>query len=558
MRVRNLRVRNFTSLLDIDLSDLPALVVFIGKNSSGKSNLINALDLLFETFGAQLSQDLGDIESYYHLFPNHSPSVSQPAEIAATLILTAEEWARLLDVDQVTGKSLEREEVYIEKRLLHDNGMVQWNTHTIEIGGWEVVKNGETESDILQMEFENLLTDPSISISTEIEIVLDDLLMNLAMLFESAFEVVYTTESTRDWVNRFLERPTIVADAHVGSLWELSQSRGNQRQQWTRVAQQFEEIAPNGQRPVGVASSIQMEEGTLSIPIGMTGEGSQAVLRLIDQLDRGPGVMAIEEPETHLHPALIKQVGQHLTKVTDSGKQLFVCTHSPFLIEQSSLDSFFVVKKQGSETQISSMRDISDLRTLLLDIGMRPSDVLFSDAILLVEGLSDEIFLNQLSNKIGASLAACHIKTIQVGGFPRGRRKIDFWAEVGRDAGLPLFLILDKNARDETERAIEKDLIPAGRCLVLDEGNLEDCYPWPVLDQVLSELFGVKVEAPIPVGERVQELRKYLKKNDNDKNAWKPLLAEEVVKHMKREEAEIEMEGIVGFLRKVYHEVGAV
>ena len=63
-----------------------------------------------------------------------------------------------------------------------------------------------------------------------------------------------------------------------------------------------------------MASSIQMEESNVTVPLGMTGEGSQAVLRLIDQLERGSPVMAIEEPETHLHPALVKRIGQLLAR----------------------------------------------------------------------------------------------------------------------------------------------------------------------------------------------------------------------------------------------------
>ena len=51
MKVKHFRVQNFTSLIDIDLTNLPDLVVFIGKNSSGKSNLIDALALLLTNFG---------------------------------------------------------------------------------------------------------------------------------------------------------------------------------------------------------------------------------------------------------------------------------------------------------------------------------------------------------------------------------------------------------------------------------------------------------------------------------------------------------------------------
>ena len=144
----------------------------------------------------------------------------------------------------------------------------------------------------------------------------------------SSFQVIHTTANPRSWANRFSERPTILEPEHVNDLWNLSQSKGTRRQQWTRLVQQYGGIAPNEQRPAGVASSIQMEEDTRSVAIGMTGEGSQAMLRLIDQLDRGPQIMAIEEPETHLHPALVKQIGQLLAVKANEGKQLFICTHS--------------------------------------------------------------------------------------------------------------------------------------------------------------------------------------------------------------------------------------
>ena len=58
---------------------------------------------------------------------------------------------------------------------------------------------------------------------------------------------------------------------------------------------------------------------------------------------------------------------------------------------------------------MSPIGGITGLKNLLLDIGMRPSDFLFSNAILLVEGLSDEIFFNHLSNKVNVPVggAAC-------------------------------------------------------------------------------------------------------------------------------------------------------
>ena len=294
----------------------------------------------------------------------------------------------------------------------------------------------------------------------------------------------------------------------------------------------------------------------MSIPIGMTGEGSQAILRLVDQLDRGPQILAIEEPETHLHPALIKKTGQLLTEAAEKGKQLFVCTHSPFLIDRASLDNLFVVRKGTNGTEVSPMRGTKDIRDTLYDIGMRPSDILFSDAILLVEGQSDEIFFNGLSQKLGVPLAECHVKVILASGMPRGRRKIEFWAEVGRDAGLPLYVILDKSADEKAQRAYIKEHLQPERSLVLERGNLEDYYPWDVLRQALLTILGEEVQEAIPVGQRVQEIKK-LQGAKGMGNAWKPKLAEEIVRTLNREDAESEVTEVADFLRRLHADIGA-
>ena len=542
MRIKSLRVRNFASLIDIDLPDLPNLVVFIGKNSAGKSNLIDALALLFTEFGTDADRSLGSVDDYQHLFPNHDTQGSQPPEIAATITLTPEEWTRILSLEHGGGSTLKASELRLSKRIVNIDGEVWWKTHQIESGDFEVVLSGEVVSRDMSR------------IPGPIDVGTQEVLNLLGELMRSSFQVIHTTDNPRSWADRFSERPTILEPEHVDELWNLSQSKGSLRQQWTRLVQQYSRISPNQQSPAGVASSIQVEEGTRSVPIGMTGEGSQAMLRLIDQLDRGPQIMAIEEPETHLHPALVKQIGQLLAVKANEGKQLFICTHSPFLVEQSSLENFFTVKKELDKTQVSPIGGIAGLKNLLLDIGMRPSDILFSNAILLVEGLSDEVFFDHLSNKVNVPLAGRHVKVVRANGYPRGKRKIEFWTEVGRDAGIPLYLILDKDAEDEAQCAIKDGRVGNEHCLILEKGNLEDYYPWEVLQEVLAKEFEEEGVEPIPVGERVAQLRRLLSRKA-ERNAWKPIVAEEVVKIMTRDEAESEMDEIVAFLRKIYYEV---
>ncbi len=549
MKVKHFKVRNFTSLIDVDLSDLPNLVVLIGKNSSGKSNLIDALALLFTEFGTEMERSVGTEE---YLFPNHDIYVEPPPEIAVTVGLTSEECADLFDLEALEEDKFSPIELRLVKQMVATDDGIFWETNEVRFGMAELVKDGEI-LDIGASIFPDIIGDdwPDGEVFH-----VSQFLSQLGPLLRSSFDVIHTTESPRVWSDRFTQRPTIIDDAELEELRNLSQSSGRQRQDWLAVTHRYEDLAPNRQRPVAVGSSIEMEESNLSIPIGMTGEGSQAMLRLIDQIERGPQILAIEEPETHLHPAFIKKVGGSLQQAATKGKQLFVCTHSPFLVDQSSLDCFYVVKNEGNGTKVSPMRDIGELRDLLLDMGMRPSDVLFCDAILLVDGLSDEVFFDALSNKIGAPLAERHVKVVKANGKSRGKYKIEFWAEVGREAGVPIYAIFDKDADEEARDAIENCHIPQDRCVILSHGALEDHYPWSALRRALEDLGEEAPEEELAVGKRVPELRNLLSKLA-PRNAWKPLLAEAVARAIRAEDAESEMADVVNFFRKIRADLDA-
>ena len=327
MKLNTLRIENFMSLNRIELTELPNLVVLIGKNSSGKSNLIDALALLFSEFKSRM---IGSREDYQHLFPNHNANVDPSPKIEASFTLSPDEWGELLSISHNVARAFEPEHLHVVKRLTVVDDELHWNTETIGIGAVPLVESGEFREVSISVDPHQVQGGRAESIGVQVQA--SQFFPQLDKLLESSFGVIHATENTRSWENRFTERPSIMDPEEVQRLWELSQSRGSLRQSWTKITRQFARIAPNQQHPAGVASSVQMEEGTLSVPIGMTGEGSQAILRLISRLVSGPAMLAIEEPETHLHPGLVKQVGQLLTETADAGKQLFVCTHSPFLL----------------------------------------------------------------------------------------------------------------------------------------------------------------------------------------------------------------------------------
>ena len=148
-----------------------------------------------------------------------------------------------------------------------------------------------------------------------------------------------------------------------------------------------------------------------------------------------------------------------------------------------------------------------------------------------------------------------HVKIICAHGKDRGKYKIKLWSEIAGDAELPLYVILDKDASGEAERAIDEGSLVGDRCLVLSKGDLEDYYPWEILDQALKDELSYAAQNPIPIGERVATLRKSLGRRVKHKNSWKPVLAEGVLRRLDRQAAENDFGEVADFLRKISHEL---
>lgn len=110
--------------------------------------------------------------------------------------------------------------------------------------------------------------------------------------------------------------------------------------------------------------------------------------------------LLIDEPETSLHPDWQKKIPMILEALQKSlGCQIFVATHSPFIIS-SALEStvqkiYHIDNGLCSQPKGLSKKDLS--RTafgdIVTDLGCRPSDLLYANGIIWVEGPSDITYI---------------------------------------------------------------------------------------------------------------------------------------------------------------------
>lgn len=102
-------------------------------------------------------------------------------------------------------------------------------------------------------------------------------------------------------------------------------------------------------------------------------------------------LLALEEPESHLHPHAQKALFAQIRNIPG---QRIVSTHSPYFVAQSRLGDLRLLAKVKSDTDVSQL-DVSGLTTderrkLEREVMASRGDLLFSRALILFEGETEE------------------------------------------------------------------------------------------------------------------------------------------------------------------------
>jgi predicted ATPase len=123
------------------------------------------------------------------------------------------------------------------------------------------------------------------------------------------------------------------------------------------------------------------------------GEGVEQLLMLlvIGLTERPPHTITLEEPENGLHPAAQRAM-LGLLRDWSTDRLIVAATHSAVMLDiGAQTDQVLTVTRKDGASSVQ--RADADLATALNALGVRLSDVLASDRVLLVEGQSDERIL---------------------------------------------------------------------------------------------------------------------------------------------------------------------
>ncbi len=136
----------------------------------------------------------------------------------------------------------------------------------------------------------------------------------------------------------------------------------------------------------------------LAFPLNECGTGIGQVLAIlyVAMASEDPQIILVDEPNSFLHPGAARALIRVLRQIPQH--QYVIATHAPEVISEAGDCPVIQVQWGGGESrcEVFTAKTTEVSRRLLLDVGARLSDVFGFDEILWVEGPSDQACINAI------------------------------------------------------------------------------------------------------------------------------------------------------------------
>lgn len=198
--------------------------------------------------------------------------------------------------------------------------------------------------------------------------------------------------------------------------------QGFQPEDYRRVVADVREFFPDieeleSDRTDQDIATLTYEEYGRVIDILYAGTGLKHFLDVVIKVTLSQAsVVLIDEPEVGLHPDLQRRFVDFMKQwAGEKGLQFFLATHSPVFLGHPDVIVFTITNRRGSR-DVTPV-DRASLHTVWADMGIRPSDLLQNDIVVMVEGQKDIIVLDYIINNLyRRDFEGVSVGVIQYGG----------------------------------------------------------------------------------------------------------------------------------------------
>jgi hypothetical protein len=503
MRLKHISIKNYRSIkqkTDIALSDFTSL---IGPNNEGKTNILRALTIAFAVIhnwknnreisnslelskatkflkNLQMDSASGLVSDYIYArdYPKHGKG-KQPTEIELRFTLTEEE---LADFRRLTGLRNNDElplVIRISKQKL---------SLSVKKQGPSSENYNKKIRDVAEFIDERIgfMSVPAIRDANQ--------MLNVAQEFAQA----HLSESLSE-DNRYRTLIEEIAEIEGKYLHALSENITNQIQGYAANISSVRLIPARKRNTVPLIERLEITDDVVTSSTEK-GEGLQSLIAigLIQEATRHLGnhkayILAIDEPEAHLHPDAVRIIGNTLRELAQK-QQVIVATHSSILVGQTQSHTNVLIQNSKADTHPT----LEKIRSCL---GIALSDSLTSAPIcILVEGATDRAVYKKLLCDTSPKIRHAFEQSLITIRSTNGTKHLQLNINIQRQFLNKILILLDGDqaGRDSCKHLISSGIVDHNEIRHIPalgrpnnaEVELEDIFNPDLIVATLNESFG--------------------------------------------------------------------
>lgn len=479
MIIENIKIENYKCFYET--TEIPleqGFNLFIGKNNSGKTTaleLLNALGALSENHKSILS------------IKNFGESTISPPKHSITISLTIDELRRVfgetitipLPKNIAENKNIANIQDEIGKQILAENKIIiEYTFESNKILVSTITAHGDSG------QLEEGVTHPGIKIdfsrderppifyAANFGGIISATLKHATLFkkFIYRFSALRTPQSQHGMAQSTILNPDAANLAYCINHLQTNDSEGH-KQLCALINRVFPEIKWIQSPPSTATMQFELRclplppedrRDDLAIPLNKMGTGIGNVISILYVIltSRFPQVIAIDEPNSFLHPKALRELLQILES---HGKehQYILTGHSPEVltaIEPSTI-TYFEIENSSSKVKQFTKGQFHELRSGLSDLGIRMTDLHARDQVLWVEGQTEELIFPSLLRAF-CPLKAAGTAVLRVTNTGRFEQKglpinevADAYQRLTNDAIVPplVTILLDKEGKTDAQ-----------------------------------------------------------------------------------------------------------
>lgn len=249
------------------------------------------------------------------------------------------------------------------------------------------------------------------------------------------------------------------------------------------LRQQFEIIINDGNK-----TSLEFKgDGVKSL-------AAMALLKDMAVEKGGISLVAIEEPESHLHPGAIHILRETLYSLTNQN-QVIISTHNPLFIDRHNIASNIIIESG----KVQPARNIKEIRDI---IGVKASDNLQNaNYVLVVEGEEDvtalKAILSNKSEKIKKAIENHSFIIDKIG----GAGNLSYKLLLLKNSLCVYHVLLDNddagrkaNTKAQESGELEVKDVTFVNCLGMPNSEFEDCFNIEVYKEKIEIDYGIRLD----------------------------------------------------------------